>query len=84
MTSPASQPDSNTPGSAAALALMDIMRNSPKGEDIWLLSEITMFNVLVKRRLFPKETATVLRDTVNAILSMALSLHKDSSLVFSA
>ena len=84
MTSPAGLHVSTTPGSDAAQALMDIMRRSPEGEEAWLLSEISCFNVPVKRRSFPKEASLALRDALDYTLSLALSLHKNSPLALSA
>ena len=63
---------------------MDIMRRSPEGEDGWLLSEISNFNVPVKRRSFPKEASSDLRDALDYTLSLALSLHMNSPMAMSA
>jgi hypothetical protein len=83
-SSPASLQDNTKPGSSAAQALMDIMRRSPEGEDKWLLTKISNFNVPVKHRSFPKEASSTLRDTLDCTLSMALSLHGDSPMALSA
>jgi hypothetical protein len=77
-------PTCTIPGSAAAQSLLSLMENSPKGEDSWLLNEISSFNVPVKRRSFPKEASEALREALDATLSFALSLHKTSPLAFSA
>ncbi len=84
MMSPASQPGSSTPGSAATQALQAMMRNSVGGEDKWLMDEIANFNVPVKRRKFPKEASKSLREALDETLSLALSLHHSSPLAFSA
>jgi hypothetical protein len=60
------------------------MLRSPGGEEKWLLNEISSHNVPVKRRSFPKEASEQLRDVMDAILTLALSLHKNSPLAFSA
>ncbi len=83
MTSLALLPESMTPGSAAAQALKTIMERAPEGEAQWLLHEISFFNVPVKRRMFPKEATNPLRDSLDAALTLALSLNKDSPLAFS-
>jgi len=75
---------SSTPGSSAAQALQDLMIASTGGEENWLLTEISTFNVPVKRRAFPKEASSLLRDTLDVILTLALSLRKNSSMAFSA
>jgi hypothetical protein len=49
-----------------------------------LLSEISNFNVPVKRRAFPKEAPSLLRDALECTLSLALSLHMNSPLALSA
>ena len=82
--SPASQPGSSTPGSAAAQALHALMLNSDGGEDKWLMDEIANYNVPVKRRKFPKEASRLLREALDETLSLALSLHHSSPLSFSA
>jgi hypothetical protein len=40
--------------------------------------------VSVKRRAFPKEANLLLREAMDATLSLALSLHKSTPLAFSA
>jgi len=57
---PASMEGSSTPGSSAAQALQDLMISSIDGEEKWLLNEFSLFNVLVKRRAFPKEASSLL------------------------
>ena len=49
-----------------------------------MLNEISSRNVPVKRRSFPKEASEQLRDVLDSILTLALSLHKKSPLAFSA
>ena len=73
----------STPGSAAAKALLDLMLRLT-GEETWLLNEITSFNVPVKRMAFPKDASALLRDTLDVILSLALSLHTKSPMSFIA
>jgi hypothetical protein len=75
---------STTLGSAAAQALQSHMLYSPEGVESWLLNEIYCYNVHVKRRCFPKEASKALRETMDEVLSLALSLHKSSPLVFIA
>jgi hypothetical protein len=60
------------------------MISSTGGEEKWLLNEMSLFNVPVKRRAFPKEASSLLRDTLDVILSLALSLHRNSSMAFTA
>jgi hypothetical protein len=84
MTSLALLLESTTPGSVAAQSLKTIMERAPEGEAKWLLNEISFFNVPVKRRMFPKEATNPLRDSLDAALTMVLSLHKDSPLAFSS
>ena len=60
------------------------MLRSPEGEDKWLLTEISSFDVPVKRKSFPKEAATVLRDTLDSVLPHAFSLYKNYPMAFSA
>ena len=48
------------------------------------MEEIALFNVPVKRRKFPKEVSRLLREALDEILSLALSLHLSSPLAFSA
>ena len=82
--SPALIPGSSTPGSAAAHALEALMMDSAGGEQKWLLDEIALFNVPIKRRSFPKEASRLLREALDKTLSMALSLHGSSPLAFNA
>ncbi len=82
--SPAMTPGSSTPGSAAAQALQALMRNSAGGEEKLLMDEISLFNVPVKRRKFPKEASRLLREALDETLSLAMSLHDSSPMVFSA
>ena len=49
-----------------------------------MLNEISLFTVLVKRRCFPKEAYTALREVLEEVLSLASSLHKSSPHAFSA
>ncbi len=44
------------------------------GEENLLLHEISFYNVPVKRRAFPKESELLLREALDATLSLALSL----------
>ncbi len=81
---PACMEGSTTPGSSTAQALQDFMISSTGGEEKWLLNEISLFNVPFKRRAFPKEASSLLRDTLDVILSLALSLKRNSSMAFSA
>jgi hypothetical protein len=60
------------------------MINSTGGEEKWLLNEISLFNVPVKRMAFPKEASSLLRDTLDVILSLALSLKMNPSMAFNA
>ena len=60
------------------------MANAPGGEDLWLLNEISSFNVPVKRRSFPKEASKALREALDITLSFALSQHVSSPLAFSS
>ncbi len=71
-------PGSSTHGSAASQALREIMLMAPGGKELWLLNEISSFNLPVKRHAFPKEASTLLRDALDVTLSPALSTHKDS------
>ena len=48
------------------------------------MDEISPYNVRVKRRSFPKEAARLLREALDETLSLALSLHGSSPLVFIA
>ena len=84
MASPAAIPGSSTPGSAAAHAPQALMLYSEGGEKKWLLDEISLFNVPVRRRCFPKEASRLLREALDATLSVALSLHSSSPLAFGA
>ena len=60
------------------------MLRSQGREKKWLLNEISSHNVPVKRRSFPKDASEQLRDVLDSILTLALSLHKNSPLAFSA
>jgi hypothetical protein len=82
--SPAMTPGSSTPGSAAAQALKALMLNSAEGEEKWLMDEIALFNVPVKRCKFPKEASRLLRKALDETLSLAPSLHHSWPLAFSA
>ena len=82
--SPASIPGSSMSGNAAAQALQALMINSAGVEEKWLLDEISLYNVPVKRRSFPKETSRMLREVMDETLSLALSLHVSSPIAFSA
>jgi len=84
MASPAANPGSSTPGSAAAQALQALMLYSEGGEKKWLLDEISLLNVSDRRRCFPKEASRLLREALDETLSLALSLHNSSPLAFSA
>jgi hypothetical protein len=48
------------------------------------LDEISLFNVPVRRRCFPKEASRLLREALDETLYLALSLHSSSPLAFSA
>ena len=50
------------------------------GEGKWLMNEISLYNVPVKRRCFPIEAARLLRGAMDETLSLALSLHHSSPL----
>ena len=67
-------PGSSTRRSAAAQALQALMLNSACGEKKWLMDEISLYYVPVKRRNFPKEASRLLREALDETLSMALSL----------
>ncbi len=82
--SPASIPGSSTPGSAAAQALQARMINSAGGEEKWLLDEISLYNVPVKRRSFPKEASRILWEVLDETLLLALSPHVSSPIAISA
>ncbi len=84
MLSPALIPGSSTPGSATAQALKSIVLHSTRGEEKWLLEEISNFNAPVKCRCFHKAASKALRDTLDETLSLALSLHTSSPLAFNA
>ena len=60
------------------------MLHSQGGEENGLLNEISSHNVTVKRRSFPKDVSEQLRDVLDSILALALSLHKNLSLAFCA
>ena len=60
------------------------MLDSEGGEKKWLLDEISLFNVPVRRRSFPKEASRLLREAVDETLSLTLSLHSSSPLAFNA
>ncbi len=60
------------------------MLHSQGGEKNLLLTEISGFNVPVKRRSFPKEASEILCDSLDSVLSLAVSLHKFSPLAYSA
>ena len=82
--SPAVKPGSTTPRSAAAQALQALMMDSGGGEKKWLLDEISLFNVPIRRRSFPKEAARQLKEAIDETLSLALSLHNSLPLAFNA
>ena len=84
MASPTVNQGSSTPGSAAAQALQALMLYSEGGEEKWLLDEISLFKVPVRRRCFPKEASRLLREALDETLYLALSLHSSSPLAFSA
>jgi hypothetical protein len=48
------------------------------------MDEISLYNVPVKRRCFPKVAARLLRGALDEIISLALSLHHSSPLAFCA
>ncbi len=60
------------------------MLNSIAGEDGWLLEEIALVNVPIKRCCFRKEASIGLREALNNILSLAMYRHKSSPLAFNA
>jgi len=60
------------------------MTNSVGGEGNRLLNEISCSDVPVKRRSFPKESSSILRQVMDAVLSLALSLNETSPLIFNA
>jgi hypothetical protein len=60
------------------------MLDSACGEKKWLLDEISLYNVQDKRRNFPKEASRLPREAMDETLSLALSLHGSSPMVFSA
>ncbi len=47
------------------------------------MDKISLYNVPVKRRCFPKEAARLLWEALDDTLSLALSLHHSSPLAFS-
>ena len=69
-SSPACLEGSSTPSSSTAQALLDLMLWSIDGDEKWLLNAITSFNIPVKYRVFPKEASALLRNTLDAILSL--------------
>jgi hypothetical protein len=83
MLSPTVNPGSSTPGSAAAQALQALMLYSGGREKKWLLDEISLFNVPVRRRCFPKEASRLPKEALDETLSLALSLHNSSFLALS-
>ena len=48
------------------------------------MDEISLFNVPIKRRKFPKEASRLLREVLDETLSLTLSLHHSSPLAFNA
>jgi hypothetical protein len=60
------------------------MLDSPEAKEKWLQNEVSLYNVPVKRRSFPKEASRSLRESLDATLSLAMSLHKSSPLAFNA
>jgi hypothetical protein len=48
------------------------------------MEEISLFNVPVKRRCFPKDASNFLREVMDETFELALSLHHSSPLAFSA
>jgi hypothetical protein len=61
-----------------------LMLNSEGGGEKWLLSEISVFNVPIKRRYLPKEASRAPREALDEVLSLAISLDKSSPLAFNA
>ena len=47
------------------------MINSAGGEEKGLLDEISLYNVTIKRRSFPKEASRMLREVMDETLSLA-------------
>ena len=84
MLSPTVNQGSSTPGSAAAQALRALILYSEGGEKNWLLDEIVLFNVPVRRRCFPKEASRLLREALDETLSLAMSPHITSPMAFNA
>ncbi len=60
------------------------MMNFAGGAEKWLLEEISLYNVPVRRRYFPKEDSRAMREALDETLSMALSLHSSSLFASSA
>ena len=84
MMSLAMTPGSSTPGSVATQALRALMLDSAGGAKKWLVTEISLYDVPVKRCSFTKEASRLLREALDETLSLALSLHVSSPLAFSA
>ena len=61
-----------------------MMLNSVGGKEKWLMEEISLYNVPVKFRCFPKEASRLLREALDETLSLALSLHYSSPFAFRA
>jgi hypothetical protein len=65
----------STAGNATCEAFLLTISNTPGDEKTWFLDELSLNNVPVKRRCFPKESVVILRESLDAILSLALSLE---------
>jgi hypothetical protein len=75
---------SSTTGNVAPQSLLYIMRGSQKNEQSWLMDEISLHHILVKRCCFPKEAVRPMREALCVVLSLALSLTKTSPLAVAA
>ena len=75
---------SSTPGSATARAIKAIVEASLFDASVWLLHELTQFNVKINRTSFPKESREVIFNAVDTVLKLAVSMPQHDPLAFSS
>ncbi len=72
------------PYNATAKAILTIIEASGLPPEDWLNNEISIFNVKIIRRTFPRENGELIRNTFDNILGLATSLPPNNPLTYPA
>jgi hypothetical protein len=72
--------NSLTPRSATARAIKELIEASPFIPKDWLINELTMFNVKVNKKTFPREIGDLVHIALDTILGIATALPQEDPL----